>query len=362
MTLAEGLKRQNNNADLLRLVAACAVIWGHSYALTPEAGFEEPIGKLLGFDYSGSLAVKFFFLLSGLLVTNSWLSRPSLINFISARVFRIFPSLIVSSALCMLVLGALLTTLPATSYYGNTWMYWHIFMYPYLGYELPGVFTKNTYHAVNGSLWTIPYELLMYAYLLGIALCGVFRHKMFATIVLSVIVVCFIFQPEQITVLGMTNVNDAGQFPAFFAFGSLLALHKDNVRIGVPMIIGLFLITWLLRNGPAFRYAFYLTFALTPLWLMTLKPIKALRTKGDYSYGVYVYGWPIQQTIAAIVPNIGVHANQFASLSVAIIIAAVSWHIIEKPFISIGRQLPMFLNRVFGLNKEMTMTNPVQPS
>jgi hypothetical protein len=61
MKLDLALHRDNNNADLLRLIAACAVIWGHAYALVPGATTTEPVGKLLGFDYSGSLAVEFFY-------------------------------------------------------------------------------------------------------------------------------------------------------------------------------------------------------------------------------------------------------------------------------------------------------------
>jgi peptidoglycan/LPS O-acetylase OafA/YrhL len=102
-----------------------------------------------------------------------------------------------------------------------------------------------------------------------------------------------------------------------------------------------------LRNGPAFQYAFYLTFALTPLWLMTLESIKALRLKGDYSYGVYVYGWPIQQTLASLMPHAGVHINQFASIVISIGVAAISWHLVERPLISVGRRLSETLEHVF---------------
>lgn len=346
MTLGDALRRQNNNADLLRLIAACAVIWGHSYALVPQPGMEEPIGRLLGFDYSGSLAVKFFFFLSGVLVTKSWLSSQSPLRFISARVFRIFPALIVSAAVCMLVLGAALTTTPVPEYFSNSWMYWHIIIKPQTGYELPGVFTQNAYHAVNGSLWTIPYELTMYGLLLGAALCGPFKKKWIATFFLVGIVFFFFRYPEKITFLGLLNVNDAGYLVAFFAFGSLLAVHKDDVSIDRKLVVGLFLLTWMLRSGPAFQYVFYATFALTPLWIMTLAPIKAIKLPGDYSYGVYVYGWPVQQTVASQLPHIGVHLNQLYSIAISIVVAAASWHLVEKPCIAFGHALPTIITRI----------------
>ncbi len=76
MTLSQCLTRRNNNFDLLRLIAACAVIVGHAHALVPNDASPDAVLSLLGFDYSGSLAVKFFFFLSGLVVTNSLIEKP----------------------------------------------------------------------------------------------------------------------------------------------------------------------------------------------------------------------------------------------------------------------------------------------
>jgi peptidoglycan/LPS O-acetylase OafA/YrhL len=93
---------------------------GHAYALVPGAATTEPIGGLLGFDYSGSLAVEFFFFLSGILVTNSWINNSSPLDFILARFFRVFPAILVSAAACVLLLGPMLTTLPLNSYFADS--------------------------------------------------------------------------------------------------------------------------------------------------------------------------------------------------------------------------------------------------
>ncbi|HDR9029968.1 TPA: acyltransferase [Burkholderia vietnamiensis] len=345
LTLGEALRRENNNADLFRLIAALAVIWGHAYALAPEDGAKEPIGSLLGFDYSGSLAVKFFFFLSGILVTSSWMRQQSPIKFAVARIFRIFPALIVSGAICMLVIGPMLSTLPTNAYFSNTWMYGHIIRYPYLDYEIPGAFQSNAYHAGNGSIWTIRYELLMYAILLGLGLCGLFRSKLAAGAVYSAGIVWFLMRPESISVFGLLDVNDGGRLPAFFAFGVVLALYKDKIQIDVKLILGLCILAWLLREGPAFEYAFYPAFLLAPIWLMTTGPIRAIKLPGDFSYGVYVYGWPIQQTFAALLPHKGPYINQALSMATAIIAGALSWYLIEKPCINFGHRLPALLGR-----------------
>ncbi|KGC14321.1 acyltransferase family protein [Burkholderia gladioli] len=340
MTLGEALRRENNNADVFRLIAALAVIWGHSYALAPKAGAQEPIGAWLGFDYSGSLAVKFFFFLSGILVTSSWLRQGSPTRFAIARIFRIFPALIVSGAVCLLIVGPLLTSLTSNQYFANSWIYPHIIRYPYLDYEIPGVFQSNTYHAGNGSVWTIRYELLMYAILLGVAMCGLFRSKTAAAIAYSAILIWFMARPDTISVFGLSNNNDAGRLPSFFAFGVLLALFKDVVRVDAKLIAGLVLIAWLLKDGPAFQYAFYPAFLLAPIWLMTTAPVKAIRLPGDFSYGVYVYGWPTQQVVAALLPDGGPYVNQMIAMPAAILLGALSWYLIEKPAISFGHRIP----------------------
>ncbi|HWL80417.1 MAG TPA: acyltransferase [Roseomonas sp.] len=339
MTLAQALRRENNNADFLRLIAACAVIWGHAYGLTGSS-IQEPVSRMLGFDYSGSLAVKFFFFLSGLLVMNSWINNPSAIRFVCARAFRILPALVLSAAVCLLVLGPFLTELPPRAYFANSWIYWHIIAKPTVGYVLPGALQHNPYTAANGVLWTIPYELTMYALLLGAGLCGLLRQRAFASAALVVIMALFIAQPETVTALGFQYTHEAGLLPAFFAAGALLALHKDQIRINGGLVVGLVLIAWLLKDGPAFRYCFYAAFLMMALWAMTLAPVRRIHLGGDYSYGVYLYGWPVQQALVALFPTLGLAANQWLSITIALIIAAVSWHLIERRCIRLGHRVP----------------------
>ncbi|MDR6377328.1 acyltransferase family protein [Paraburkholderia caledonica] len=337
--MADALKRENNNADLLRLIAACAVIWGHAYGLTGSS-VQEPVSRLLGFDYSGSLAVKFFFFVSGLLVTNSWISNPSAVRFVCARAFRILPALVMSAAICLLILGPLLTELPRRVYFSNTWIYWHIFTKPAMGYLLPGALLHNPNPVANGVLWTIPYELAMYGLLLCAGVCGLLRLKWLASATLVAIIVLFIARPETVTALGFIYTYDAGLLPAFFAAGALFALHKDRVVINGAVVAGLVLTAFVLKGSPAFRYCFYAAFLMTALWIMTLRLVRQIHLGGDYSYGVYLFGWPVQQTIIAVFPKLGLAANQALSIVIALAIAAVSWHIVERRFIRIGHRVP----------------------
>ena len=81
MRLSDLLQRDNNNLDIFRLIAAALVIYGHAYAIAPQEGHSDVLVHLLGYDYSGSLAVKLFFFLSGLVVTNSLLHKRDVAQF-----------------------------------------------------------------------------------------------------------------------------------------------------------------------------------------------------------------------------------------------------------------------------------------
>ncbi|MFM0559298.1 acyltransferase family protein [Paraburkholderia sediminicola] len=345
MMLDQLLRRGNNNADLLRLIAATAVIWGHAYALVPEPGVNEPLRNLLGFDYSGSLAVKFFFFLSGILVTNSWITKQSAISFASARIFRIFPLLIVSSLATIVIMGPMLTSMSVSEYVHHRGELMQVLSHPYIEYVLPGVFEHALYPQVNGSIWTIKYELMLYALLLGAGMCGLFRFRLAAAaVLLTVIVVCLIW-PDCITAIGLPNVNKGGQLPAFFAFGSLLALYKERVRIDGRLCVGLVVLALTVRHGPAFEFVFLPAFFITALWVMSLDIVKSIRLPGDFSYGVYVFGWPLQNTFANIFPNSGIHGSQMMTFACALLLAVVSWFLIEKPCIALGHKIPGLLRR-----------------
>lgn len=149
---------RTNNFDALRLLAATVVVYGHAFPLTKTAQV-----VILGNSVE-SLAVKVFFVISGYLISESWLRDPQINRFLIRRALRIFPALIVVVLLSVLVLGPLATTLSIAGYFGNisVLMYLkNIFLYPV--YYLPGVFQSNPYPiAVNGSLWSLPVEFSMY--------------------------------------------------------------------------------------------------------------------------------------------------------------------------------------------------------
>lgn len=341
MQLANGLLRQNNNFDLIRLIAACAVIFGHAYALVPRAGEVPPeiVLRTLGFDYSGSLAVKLFFFLSGLVVTDSVVRNANPINFFISRIFRIFPALIVCVFLTALVLGPLVTSLALTEYFKSPEITQYLVKNINLNlhWTLPGVFTKHKITGVNGSLWTLPLEVFCYSVLFALSLVGTVKSKLVGSLTMLGIIGLCIFFPQTLQNIGFGG--EAVLFPACFALGSLFAINKDSLMIRLDIFLGLLLLLMLFRKTPLFMYLFYAAFFYGALVIALLPIIQKIKPPGDYSYGIYIYGFPIQQSMVFLAPEWGVYRNQLATLVVVILLAAMSWYLIERPSIQFGKYL-----------------------
>lgn len=156
------------------------VIYGHAYAIIPTKDQRDPISQIISFDYSGSLAVKIFFFLSGLVVTNSLIEKKNIQEFIVSRFFRIWPALTIVLISMAFVIGPILSNHSLKDYFSNPLVYKYVWQGLILGiqYDLPGVFPHNASSAANGSLWSIPFEAYAYVALAAVFLIGIFRVKL----------------------------------------------------------------------------------------------------------------------------------------------------------------------------------------
>ncbi|MBC7003771.1 acyltransferase, partial [Photobacterium sp. BZF1] len=168
-TLEFNLQSKDNNFNLIRALAALAVIFSHSFILAEGSVTKgDPISSFFGTVISG-LAVDIFFLLSGILVTKSLIDRNSIKVFTISRVFRIFPALLASILFCILIVGPLSTNLGLVEYLFHpetkSFLINNMFLFDrIIQFSLPGVFQDLPYPvAVNGSLWSLPWEVLMYS-------------------------------------------------------------------------------------------------------------------------------------------------------------------------------------------------------
>ena len=61
--------------------------------------------------------------------------------------------------------------------------------------------------------------------------------------------------------------------------------------------------------------------------------VRRFNQLGDYSYGIYIYAFPLQQAVVALVPGVSVWNLTWSSYALTCSIAALSWHILEKPLL-----------------------------
>lgn len=340
MLLAQVLKRDSNNLDLVRLIAACLVIYGHSNAFMPaERGGGDWVAGLLKFDYSGSLAVKVFFFLSGLVVTNSLLEKRSLLHFTIARVLRIWPALIAVLVGCALVIGPMVTTMSLHEYLQDHQTFKYVLggLIMQVSFNLPGVFDGHTTSAVNGSLWSIPHEVNAYWGLAGVFALGLHRFRWLAVAV-AVFIIIDPLLPQRLLFSWRTPGVEIDALVPCFAAGALMALFKDHIRIGPNVVFGCLVLFFIFQEAPYAHYLFYATLFFGLLYVFSRPVLVAWRPTADVSYGVYLWGWPIQQLLVHAFPDMGVQWHRLLAIVLACGMGWASWHLIEKHFVLLGRQ------------------------
>src|SRR6266536_5452731 len=171
-----GLER-HNNFDLLRLVAALSVIFSHAFLLSENSQDHDPLMLLTGGQtILGVVGVFVFFTISGNLVTQSFDTTGSPIVFLAKRALRIFPGLFLCLAVCVFVIGPLVTQLPFADYFTRPEPYLFLLHNAVLDVDynrLPGVefWPGNIGGIVNGPLWSLPCEVLMYLMLFALGVC-----------------------------------------------------------------------------------------------------------------------------------------------------------------------------------------------
>jgi len=332
MMLGDLSSGRDNNFNLIRFCAAFAVLVSHSFALavgTPDA---EPLYTTYGLTW-GDIAVDVFFVTSGFLVTASLLNRRSAVAFVKARVLRIFPALWIMLAISVFGVGLAFTTWDAHAYLGAgaTWRYLlkNALLFRGIEYRLPGLFQSNPASLkVNGSLWTLKPEVQMYVLLLALWLP---LRKFLPYAVAGVAAVA------GIVYLVHRNFSDElFEFPrlAFMFFtGASAYAFRDRIPLSRSAFGGLLCVAVLSAlNRAAFFFALSLTLPYLLLYAAyTFKGfILSFNRLGDYSYGIYIYAFLVQQTIAHMVPGISIAALMASSAAVTLTLAVLSWHLVEK--------------------------------
>lgn len=347
-TLSEVLERGSNNFDLLRLLAATAVIYGHSFSLHGgSTGLNDLLFMATGI-HSAEWGVKTFFFLSGLLVVNSVISDGNALHYGIKRLFRIWPALIFVILVSVFLIGPAFTTQSLSEYFSSpsTWEFLRRMttfrIWGYNSMSLPGVFEANPYPAVvNAPLWTLSVEVYAYVMIFVLFAIGALRKET-ATVVFGLFLIDSLL-PDKVIFYWLPNDHsDFAAIPFCFALGGLLAVFKDQVKVNLPLIIVVALLAQLLGEGVHEYYLKYTTMFLLALFLSAIPIVTRLPRLPDISYGTYLWGWPIQQAVMHLFEGISFWANLALTLSLVYLAAIISWYLVEKRFLKLGRTLVEF--------------------
>ena len=334
---------KENNFGALRLLFATLVIISHSPALL-GSGKEPTIGPLT----FGSVAVDGFFLVSGFLVTKSFASSRGLISYFKKRVLRIYPGYVINFAFCILLIApfvgaghamfrpsALLSEMARVVRLGAP--------------EAVGAFADMPYPALNGSAWTIAYEFKCYIAIAMLGYLGFLRPKYRLAMLVGVVVFLVLNVVNLLpSTTGALNaiLGDPPQvirFASIFGTGMLFYLFGEQISYRSD-----FALAALVAGGALI----YLTpalaeFALTVLggylifWFafnFRVLGISRFTNRVDLSYGIYLYAFPIQNSIAYFDRSISPWRLSLVALVLSAIMAYVSWSVIEKPALKLAHR------------------------
>lgn len=359
--------RPVNNFDLLRLVAATGVLYAHGFILYGHPTTYIPTDQGLAVELFyrvwryfqinlGNLGVQVFFLISGYLISKSIISNPGQWGYWQKRLLRIMPGLIVCVLASVFLMGPLFTSLSLGQYFSTAGTYLYlksISMYQ-LGSELPGVFSSHPAQEINGSLWTLRYEFTCYIMVALFSLMGIIKNRW--AMVAVFIVMCLAYITIKVLGIGSKEVwnkleyaliytdlktSKLVHYAAFFQVGILFNLFEKQVKLkGWMAAMGL--VTIIAINMLDVKSLYWLQFPAMGAIVFYLSYIKLPERvryplgHHDYSYGIYIYGMPVQQMLIGIV---GLTLNVYLYIALCVLavlpFAIFSWHVVEKPMLAL---------------------------
>lgn len=341
--------RKDNNFGALRLLFASVVILSHSAEIVDGDRSREVLTSIFGTLTFGILGVDGFFIISGYLITKSLLSSPTLFDYAKRRVLRIYPAFIVCFWLSLLVLaplvGAGLSVFHPAAL-ARSFVRMALLFHP----NAKGAFPGMPLPALNGSMWSIPYEFQCYIFVVLLSAAGFLRGALRYVLLVAVLAAVTIFGIADYrashSVFGVT-IGGSGylylQTVPMFLAGTLYLLFQRHViydhalaaAAAVLLIICLFF-------QPLVAFALAVFGGYLIFWFALhcpVLPISRFTNKTDLSYGIYLYAWPIQSTIAFFTDRtINPWALSAVTLALASAAAWVSWTLIEKPALALAHR------------------------
>jgi peptidoglycan/LPS O-acetylase OafA/YrhL len=329
--------------DHLRIGLSLSILLWHSFSNSYGLRYAEslsafPVPPLL------SALLPMFFGLSGFLVTGSALRTNDVKTFLTFRTLRILPALFTEITLSAMILGPLLTSLTLRQYFSDP------LFYEYFGsligrvrFNLPGLFLNNpTPNFVNFALWTVAPEILCYIAMTLLMVSGSYRNAKAVLLMTVAYAVICIFLDSLDPPMRVAEVLPSKSLILSFLVGTVVFLFRRQIVYSrAAALVSLVAATSLVFAAQRFSIPLLMymsipgyVYVVAVIGLTNIPKIPLL-SSGDYSYGVYIYGFPIQQTIARFASEQNALTNFAIALPTTLVVAAISWHLVEKPFLAL---------------------------
>ncbi len=340
MNLEQGLaSHKYTGFDVLRTLAALGVVLTHSFTLTGHDADKPTVSVGRYLMAFGSLGVAIFFVISGFLVFGSWERSGNVAIFLRNRFARIWPALTFVVIISAFVLGPIVSEFSVGRYFSSSRPYAYVAHNLTLvtgpAYDLPGAFTDQPSRVVNGSLWTLPYEIWAYLGLLVLGILGVTRRLNLFLLVTVVWLFLFRFGAyDDLLHLRYghfgVNMRNAADLGSYFLLGATLSLARNRISLSRLTLPGIFAIALSFVTSEPTLFIVGLSMTVIGLGVINNSVTARMASLGDPSYGIYIYSFPIQQMLVFL--GITTSWAMFA-LSAPIAIAAgyASWHLLERP-------------------------------
>jgi peptidoglycan/LPS O-acetylase OafA/YrhL len=330
---------RNNNFNFLRLLLALLVLLSHSPELIDGDRHREILTNIFHRISFGELAVDGFFLLSGYLIVQSWQRRPKLDIFLRKRFLRIYPGFIVATLICVFLVIPL-AVVPINFFTPVNFII-HLKEIILLSPpSSPPIFQGKPYPLLNGAMWTIAYEFRCYLLVAILGTIGALK-KTTIWLSLSIIILLIYTFPGFTSIVHFPkpsywfgNFSDFIRFLTFFCIGGCFYIFHAQIRYSrIRMVLALLILMISLSINNALNFSLptvgaYLFFGFA---FSNVPLLKRFQTIPDASYGIYLYGWPVQKLLIWYFPLISPWLLFLLSAGVSLGCGLLSWYLIEKP-------------------------------
>lgn len=356
-TLAECLARRRNDLAAVRILAATAVLHAHAWVTTSPDVETKDFLHVFAFtlDFHG---VHAFFILSGLLLTRSLIDRPDALRFVTARLLRYVPAIFVSATIAALVIGPLVTDLSVVDYISAKLAKFVLLISTLVNVDatLPGVFADNPRPEILYiPLWTIHYELVFALTLAAIGAAGLLRVRWLVALGLAAtlaVALVWFWNGEEHLHLG--TPHHLVRFCTTFGIGVALAVFADRVRVSTRLMLAVAAVCIPLGFTPLAALAGMALIAYAILWIgfSSVRVFGFLARLGVWSYGFYIWGYLVEQTIVYALPGASAWTVFALAFAFSLIAGWLSWIWIERPSIARTDAAATAIRRLFGVRRQ----------